>query len=131
MHATKLIMPENNPSETELPNEMGLLRWIVKPSKRKLFLPISGLLILGLDWLLFSTNALSGGLATPLIAGLGFLLGTLGTFALQKRLAQDNWWKAAIKAVIAGIAVGVPWPLGGTILGGWVLLSSGLSLRER
>jgi hypothetical protein len=44
----------------------------------------------------------------------------------------DTWfegdapWKALAKAVFAGIVVGVPWPLTGTIIGGWVLFFSGL-----
>jgi len=35
-------------------------------------------------------------------------------------------WSAVLKAVLAGIVVGLPWPIGGTLVGGWVLLSSGL-----
>jgi hypothetical protein len=39
---------------------------------------------------------------------------------------------ASLKAAIAGFFVGVPFPLAGTLVGGWVLATSGLaSLRNR
>jgi hypothetical protein len=90
-------------------------------------LPISGLWIVGLDWLLFSSNAVSLGLATPVSVGLGFLLGSMGTLLFQRGLAREPRWKAAFKALIAGVLVGVPWPIGGTIAGGWILVASGLN----
>lgn len=124
-------MAGNSTDEPEATDAGDQLRELIKPDKPRLYLPISGLLVLGLDWLFFSSNALSGGLATPLIVVLGFIAGTVGTFALQKWIAGDIWWKAATKAVIAGVAVGVPWPIGGTIFGGWVLLSSGLRMGKR
>jgi hypothetical protein len=82
--------------------------------------------ILALDWLLFSSNVISAGLATPVVIVLGFLFGSVGTYFLQRRFAGDALWKALAKAVFAGIVVGVPWPLTGTIIGGWVLFFSGL-----
>jgi hypothetical protein len=80
-----------------------------------------------LDWLLFSSNVLSAWLATPVVILLGFLLGGVGTFLAQRRAANDTLWRAAMKAVLAGIVVGIPWPIGGTLIGGWVLLTSGLA----
>jgi len=77
--------------------------------------------------LLFSSNAVSLGLATPISVGLGFLLGTTGTLLFQRGFARDPWWKAAFKAVVAGVLVGVPWPIGGTVAGGWILVASGLN----
>jgi hypothetical protein len=77
--------------------------------------------------MLFSSNmALSAGLATPIVVVLGFVLGSIGTFLLQRRFADDPPWKALLKAVPAGVAVGLPWPIGGTLIGGWILISSGL-----
>lgn len=94
-------------------------------------LPLSGLWIVGLDWLLFSSNAASLGLATPVSVGLGFVLGSVGTLIFQRGLANDPWWKAGIKAFVAGVLVGVPWPIGGTIAGGWILIASGLNQFTR
>ena len=113
----------------ELPPEQqssGLLRWLVNPKKRRFMLPATGAWILALDWLLFSSNVLSALVATPVVVVLGFVLGGTGTYLLQRRAAKDAPWTAILKAVLAGIVVGLPWPLGGTIVGGWVLLSSGL-----
>lgn len=108
----------------------GQVRWLIDP-KRGMLLPLTGIWILGLDWLLFSSNVLSAGLATPVVVVLGFLLGGLGTLFLQKRIAGDTLSKALLKALGAGIAVGVPWPLTGSILGGWILLAAGLNKRRR
>jgi ABC-type Mn2+/Zn2+ transport system permease subunit len=58
---------------------------------------------------------------------IGFVVGGAGTFYLQRRFAGDAFWKAALKALVAGIFVGTPWPLAGTLLGGWVLLASGIT----
>lgn len=102
------------------------LRWLISPQSKRLMLPICGAWILGWDWLLFSTNALSGGLATPIISVIGFFVGGAGTLFFQRRYAGDSWFKAIAKSFVAAIAVGLPWPLAGTVVGGWVLLMSGL-----
>ena len=104
----------------------GSFRWLIDPERRRLLLPASGLWILMLDWLLFSSNAITAGLGTPIIIVLGFVLGSAGTYFLQRRFAGDIPWKALLKAVFSGIVVGVPWPLAGTLIGGWVLFFSGL-----
>jgi hypothetical protein len=114
------------PAEAAPPKQAGRLTRVLRPRKRRFLLPICGALILGLDWVLFSSNLLVAGLATPVIAVIGFALGSLGTFLLQSRFAADPWWKAALKALFAGVVVGAPWPIGGTLIGGWVLLFSGL-----
>lgn len=107
-------------------NRSGLMRWLFRPSPGKLLLPATGALILGLDWILFSSNTLTAWLATPIAMVLGFVLGSVGTYLIQRRAAGDTWSRAALKALAAGIVVGLPWPVGGTLIGGWVLLSSGL-----
>jgi len=94
--------------------------------------PASGALILGADWLLFSGTAASGGLGMALTVPLGFLIGSIGTTASQRLVAKDSWGKSLGKGLLAGLAVGAPFPIGGTIVGGTVLASSGLhQLRER
>ena len=89
-------------------------------------MPVSGIWILALDWILFSSNLLSAGTATPLVMVLGFLLGSGGVLVLQKWLGGDGSLKAIAKGGAAGIAVGLPWPLAGSLFGGWILLASGI-----
>jgi hypothetical protein len=88
--------------------------------------PATGAWILALDWLLFSSNALTAGTATPIVMVVGFVLGSAGAYVIQRRGANETPWSAVLKAVLAGILVGLPLPVGGTLIGGWVLLSSGL-----
>ncbi len=126
-------MPElndtNSDSREPSPSQPsgGLMNWLFNPKQRRFLLPATGLWILVLDWLLFSSNALSAFLATPVVMLLGFVLGSGGTFLAQRRAANDSLWSATMKAIIAGIVVGLPWPIGGTLVGGWVLLTSGLA----
>ena len=103
------------------------MRWLLNPKQRRFMLPATGLWILILDWLLFSSNLLSAWLATPAVMSLGFVLGSVGTFLAQRKAANDGLATAVLKALLAGIVVGIPWPVGGTIVGGWVLLTSGLA----
>ena len=103
------------------------MNWLFNPRRRRFILPATGVWILVLDWLLFSSNVLSAWLATPVVMLLGFVLGSVGTFLAQRKAANDAVWSAAMKALLAGIVVGLPWPIGGTLLGGWVLLTSGLA----
>lgn len=105
----------------------GLVRWLFNPRQRRFILPATGAWILVLDWLLFSTSVLSAWLATPAAMVIGFVLGSAGAFLAQRRAAKDPLWSAAFKALLAGIVVGLPWPIGGTLVGGWVLLTSGLA----
>ena len=118
--------PEQSPAKTS----GGGAFWLTDP-ERGMLLPLSGIWILALDWLLFSSNVLSAGIATPAVVVLGFLLGGAGTLVLQKWVAGDSLWKASSKALVAGVVVGVPWPLFGTVLGGWILLAAGLNKSTR
>jgi len=45
----------------------------------------------------------------------------------RRREGGDAAWRAALKAILAGSIVGVPWGIGGTLVGGWILFSSGLT----
>lgn len=96
------------------------------------FHPASGALILGLDWLLFSGVVFSGGAGLPVSITLGLLLGGLGTFLLQRRAANDALKPALLKASLAALTVGLPFPVAGTMIGGGIVLLSGLrSWRDR
>ena len=103
------------------------MRWLINPKRRRFILPATGVWILVLDWLLFSSNVLSAWLATPAVMVIGFVLGSGGSFLVQRRAANDGLWSAAMKALLTGVLVGLPWPIGGTLVGGWVLLTSGLA----
>ena len=120
---------ENSEPQERAPSRRsgGLVRWLFNPKQRRFILPATGLWILVLDWLLFSSSVLSAWLATPVVMVLGFVLGSVGTFLAQRKAANDASWSAALKALLAGVVVGLPWPIGGTLVGGWVLLTSGLA----
>ena len=122
-----ILMSEQNSTQPEqvVSGKRRPFRWLIEP--KRTLLPVTGLWILALDWLLFSTSAMSLGLAVPIAMVIGFVVGGAGTLYLQRRFAGDGLWKAALKALVAGICVGAPWPLAGTLLGGWVLLASGIT----
>jgi hypothetical protein len=101
---------------------------VTKPKSKTPLHPLSGGVILGLDWLLFSGNVLSGLAATPLVIFGGLLLGFVGTFSVQRFISKDSIVPSLIKAIGAGIVVGIPWPIAGTAVGGAILGWSGLSL---
>jgi hypothetical protein len=126
--AQELIIPPATASTAE----PGIVEWLFAPMPGRFFLPATGLWILGLDWLLFSKEFASLGLATPATAIIGFLAGSIGAYRFQRRYAQDNGRRAWVKALLAGLAVGVPFPLTGTLVGGWILANSGLiGLKDR
>ncbi len=95
--------------------------------------PLSGIVILGLDWLLFSGNVITAGAGTLATSLTGFLAGGLATLWLQRRFGGDAPDQALVKGLAAGIAVGIPFPIFGTLLGGTVLALSGLDkfMRKR
>jgi hypothetical protein len=118
---------KTTPAASAKPTERpSLWRWLIGPLPRQFLLPLTGLWILGLDWLLFSQDLLTVGLAMPVLVVLGFLLGGGGAFFIQRRFAGDAPWKGLFKAILAGIVVGIPLPLAGTVIGGWIVLASGL-----
>jgi hypothetical protein len=67
------------------------------------------------------------GLSTPVTALVGFLAGALGTYNVQRRYAGDHGPRAGWKALLAGLVVGVPFPLAGTMVGAWIIARSGLA----
>src|SRR4051812_26054535 len=86
----------------------GLLQWLTDPLPGRFMLPATGLLIMGLDWLCFSEEAATLGLAIPLTLVTGFLAGSLGTYHLQRRYARDSRPVAWVKSLLAGFLVGIP-----------------------
>lgn len=112
--------------------EASLWHWLTRPSEEQWLLPATGAWILGLDWFLFSQETITLGLAVPVAAVAGFIGGAIGTFLFQSRYAGDRGPGLWLKSLLAGIVVGIPVPLAGTFVGGWILFNSGLaSLRDR
>jgi hypothetical protein len=98
------------------------------PPRRKLWLhPASGLLILGVDWLFFAPEAATAELAAIITSPLAFLIVGSGVFWIQRRKNGDSFLTAAAKGFLSGVVAGIPTSIGGTILGTWVLILSGLS----
>src|SRR6188768_264053 len=89
--------------------------WLIDPMPKRFMLPATGLLIMGLDWLLFSEEAASFGLLIPFTSLVGFLAGSIGTYLLQTRHGRDSKPAACMKGLLAGILVGIPFPLAGTM----------------
>ena len=62
----------------------------------------------------------------------GFVAGTMGSALIQRRFGQDSWRASLVKGAFCGVAVGLPFPVAGTAIGGWILAASGLDrLRGR
>src|SRR6476620_1944810 len=113
-------------------SESSWFDWLTDPMPKRFMLPATGLLIMGLDWLLFSEEAASFGLLIPFTSLVGFLAGTIGAYHLQTRHGLDSKPIAALKGLLAGVLVAIPFPLAGTMVGGAILASSRLAgLRWR
>ncbi len=94
--------------------------------------PAAGAFVLALDWVLFSGTVVSLGTAMWLLAGSGLVLGTVGSALIQRWLGGDAWRASLVKGAFCGIAVGLPFPIAGTAVGGWIIAASGLDrLRRR
>ena len=100
---------------------------IVAASRKPFFHPLSGVVILLLDTVFFGVEVISLELALPLSCLLAFLFTGLGVFCVQKFLHRDGLGASLAKALLGGLAAGVPWSITGTIVGSWILLLSGLS----
>jgi hypothetical protein len=112
----------------ESPSDVaGWINWLVDPLPQRFMLPATGLLMLGLDWFLFSGEAATLGLATPVSAVFGLLAGSIGAYHLQRRFGGDSHRASLMKGLLAGLFVGIPFPLAGSLAGAWVLATSGLA----
>lgn len=94
--------------------------------------PAAGAFVLALDWVLFSGTVVSVGTAMWPLALVGLTAGTLGATWIQRRFGRDSIRASLVKGAFCGIAVGLPFPIAGTAVGGWILAASGLDrLRRR
>ena len=98
-----------------------------EPSRRRTFFhPYSGLVILGVDWFAFGLDLPAGLLFEPLLCALAFGVTYWAVLKIQFR-DGDQRRAAAFKALLGGLAAGVPFPVTGTIVGVAILMLSGLS----
>jgi hypothetical protein len=88
--------------------------------------PASGVVILGLDWLIFGTDFFTGFLAVPVMCVLGFLFSFALLVAIQRNWAKNPLSAAIWKALLGAFLVAVPFPITGTLLGAAILTLSGL-----
>jgi hypothetical protein len=107
----------------------GGLRELLQRQQASLLHPLSGLAMLGLDWLLFGGELLSGFVLEPLLAPLGALAGFSATFMIERRYAGRAIGRSLLAALFGAVVVGVPWPISGTLVGIIVLALSGLRRR--
>jgi hypothetical protein len=130
---------EPGTNATPPPIPVRLQRYEVPPvqaapaaSRPKFWLhPASGLLILGVDWLFFAPEAMTGEFAAIITSPLAFVIVTGGVFLIQRKRNQDSFGGAMVKALLGGIVAAIPTSIGGTILGTLVLILSGLSSWNR
>ncbi len=128
-NATQELLPPVSEGPVGL---SGWLEWLTDPLPGRFMLPATGLLIMGLDWLFFSEEAATFGVAIPFTSVVGFLAGSIGAYHLQRKYGRDSHAAALIKSFFAGILVGIPFPLAGTLAGAWILTTSGLiGLKDR
>ena len=98
--------------------------------RRSFFEPMSGMVILGIDWLAFGVELPTEFLITPVTSVLAFGV----TFWLVARIqarAGDAPGRARIKALLGGLAAGVPFPVTGTVVGAAIIALSGLPAARK
>lgn len=108
---------------------------VVEPARRSeprlereptFYHPLSGAIILGVDWLAFGGDLASGFALVLLVSVAAFAVTYGGVYAVQTRFRGDPPSKARLKALIGAAAAGVPFPVTGTIVGAAILMLSGL-----
>lgn len=94
--------------------------------KKSFFHPMSGAVLLGVDWLCFGLEwplgVASMALMSLVAAGVTFT----AVYRIQTQRHGDAPGVARAKAVLAAVAAGVPFPVTGTVVGGLILALSGL-----
>lgn len=113
-------MPEDPVVEPELVEPLP------PPPPRTFFHPLSGLVILGVDWLAFGADFVSGLFALLLTSLAAFTAVFFAVYRVQTRLNGDAPGKARWKALLGALAAGVPFPVAGTVVGAAILVLSGL-----
>ena len=99
--------------------------------RRRWLHPAAGLAIFAFDWLLFGSDLITEFLFVVIASLIGFWLGLIATYLVQSRIAGDSRGKSLLKGLFAGVVVGVPLPIGGTVVGAFVLAASGIDWLRR
>jgi hypothetical protein len=103
---------------------------IVEP-RRSFFHPASGVVILGLDWLAFGGDLVTGFIDALVIGVVVFAVTYVAVEWIQRRWHGDPPRKARLKALLGALAAGIPLPITGTLLGTVILFLSGLQTFRR
>ena len=107
---------------------LGFWGWLTSPRHKFPIHPMSAILILGSDWVLFHGTVLSFGLLTCFVSVFGFIVGGALTAWSQMYFARDKVGPALfLKSFLGGCVVGVPFPVTGSIVGGVGLLAAKLA----
>jgi len=129
---TDAAMPKQQPIEQEiLPpiREQGARDAIADIAG--IFHPVTALLVLGIDWMIFGGTAATGGLGLFFFCVLGFFGGFAAGTLCQRVIARDSWSASLLKGLVTGALVGVPLPVAGTAAGGFILTFFGLDALLR
>ncbi len=101
------------------------IQWLLR-----LYHPASLALLLAGDWAITSLELALPGPGTVLAGLGGFIAALLLTARIEKRLNNANTLKAIAKGVVLGVAVAVPAPVVGTLIGAPLLVATVLDRRE-
>ncbi len=94
--------------------------------KRTFYHPASGLAILAIDWLFFGLEWELGPVSLVLSCLAAFTTCFFVVERIQTRWHGDAPKQARAKALLGAAAAGAPFAVGGTVLGGLILVLSGL-----
>ena len=94
--------------------------------RRTFYHPASGAAILALDWLFFGLEWELGPASLVLSCAAAFAATYFVVERVQRRWGGDEPRTARLKALLGAAAAGAPFAVGGTVLGGLILLLSGL-----
>jgi hypothetical protein len=97
--------------------------------RRSFYHPLSGVAILGIDWAFWALGGAELAVLGPVAVGLASVTSFAACYAVVSRVqrrAGDDPQRARLKALIGATAAGVPFAIGGTVVGGLILILSGL-----
>ncbi|MDE2140883.1 MAG: hypothetical protein KGJ84_00555 [Elusimicrobia bacterium] len=94
--------------------------------KKTFFHPLSGVAILAIDWLFFGLEWELGPVSLVLSCLAAFGLCYAVVRRIQERWHGDDPRSARHKALFGAAAAGAPFAVGGTVVGGLILILSGL-----
>lgn len=94
--------------------------------RRTFYHPASGAAILAIDWIFFGLEWELGPVSLVLSCAVAFILCFFVVKRIQERWHGDAPRLAAAKALFGAAAAGAPFAVTGTVVGGLILVLSGL-----